>query len=140
VTTVAPQPGPAPAPQYTTDQLTLMYRQLREKKDELDKAHKAKLKPFNEAMEQIEGILATKMRTDGLQNLKTENGTAFFSTRTDIKVQDASAFREWAQQTGRYDMFQSRVSKEAVEEFVKSGNPLPPGLAYDAVTTVIVRK
>lgn len=72
--------------------------------------------------------------------MRTDNGTVFKSVRTSISIADPDEFRQWVESQGKPDFYENRVSKEAVENYINAGNPLPPGLKVSSDTTVNVRK
>jgi hypothetical protein len=131
--------GPAPV-QYSSSDLIQKYIQLRDKKAEIEAAHKAKMAPFNEAMGMIETLLGSQMMASGLQSLRADAGTSFFTTRNSYSVEDPAAFRAWAVGTGNQHLYENRVSKDAVETYVQQTGTLPPGLKANSETRVTVRK
>lgn len=136
----APSPGPAPPTTFRMDAAVDKYRQLRDRKKEIQERHASELKPYNEALEQIEVVLLHQLNTLGVDSMKTENGTAYKSTRTSISIDDPAVFRKWVEENNRPDFFENRVSKEAIQNWVNEGHSLPPGLKVSADTVVNVRK
>lgn len=122
------------------DFLAEKYRALRDKKDEIKAAQALVLKPFTDAMDQIEGMMQAQLNALGASSAKTSAGTVIQSVRRSITVADPEEFRQWAESSGHTGFYENRVSKEAIEEYVKKGNQLPPGLKTSSVTTIQVRK
>lgn len=137
-----PAPGPAPAvtPQQNMADLVDRYRRLRDKKKDIADEMKAKLAPYNEALDTLEALLLDALNKAGAESTRTAAGTVFKSTRTSYTVKDPAQFREWLETQQRFDLLETRVSKEALEEFVKTGASLPPGIGISSEVTVNVRK
>ena len=132
--------APAPPQPLAMDQLIDMYTKLRAKRDTIKARHKQELEKVNEVMERIETIIQSSLVAGGVNSVRTDAGTAFQTTRNSITVADPAAFRQWAIATGNQGLYENRVSKEAVEEYMKQGHPLPPGLKMSSDTTVNIRK
>ena len=137
--TAAPPPPPPVEPVIPMAFMAEKYRQLRERKDAIKARHLEELKPFIDAMNQIEGLMQRQLNDANATSMRTEGGTVIQATRRSITVEDPEKFRQWAEVSGHTGMYGNRVSKEAVEEYVGKGNPLPPGLKMSAVTSIQVR-
>lgn len=135
----AETPGPKP-PAPRLDIAAEKYRQLRDKKKELQDRHKAELHPYNEALDQLEAAMLDALNQSGLQSARTEAGTVFKSSRTSYSIADPSVFREWVEANARPDFYENRPSKEALETYIAAGNPLPPGIKVSSEVTINVRK
>jgi hypothetical protein len=135
-----PAPAAGPVPVVRADQAADAYRKLRDKKSDIKKRHEEELRPINEAMDQLEVVLLDVLNSTGGNSIRTGAGTVFKSTRTTYSVSDPTAFREWVEQQGCPDMFENRVSKEALEAHIANGGTLPPGIKVSSDVTVTVRK
>ena len=148
---VAAAPTPAPvqinpapvAPQeplFNLETLVMKYRDLRDKKKEVQDSIKESVAQINEAMEQLENVILNHLNTIGADSMKTKSGTAYKSTRTSYTVKDPALFREWIAENARFDLLETRVSKEAIENLIETGATLPPGLGISSDITLNVRK
>lgn len=137
-----PAPGPAPAqtPMTTLDALVDKYRRLRDRKKEIAERHRGELAPFNEALDQLGAMLLDALNRAGAESTRTKSGTVFKSTRSSYTVKDPAQFREWLEQNHRFDLLETRVSKDSIEEFLKTAGQLPPGIGISSEITVNVRK
>lgn len=122
------------------DVLVDKYRQLRDRKKEIEDATKVQLEPIRAAMSAIEAHFLLAMQQSGMQSIKTEHGTAYQSTRTSFSVQDPVEFRSWVEAQGKPEFFENRVSKDALEAWLADGNQLPPGIKMNSDVTVNIRK
>lgn len=132
--------APAPEPVMAMDFMAEKYRQLRERKDLIKERHSVELKPYTEAMNQLEAEMQRQLEAQNASSIKTAAGTVIRAVRRSITVADPEAFRQWAEANGQMGMYQNRVSPEAVEAYVEQGHQLPPGLKHTAMTTIQVRK
>ena len=55
----------------------------------------AEVKPVSEKIDQIEAYLLARQTQEGVQNYKTEYGTAYQSKLTNVKMEDPIAFRDF---------------------------------------------
>ena len=62
---------------------------LRDKKKEIKKKHEDELKPYQEAMDALEGYIMTWLHSLNANNIATDAGTAYMSTRVSATVADA---------------------------------------------------
>lgn len=80
----------------TVDEVTARYIQLRDEKDILAKRHKDEMEPLGRKMQAIENWLQAKMQQDGVDSYRTEHGTPYLNTATNVSLQDADAFKTFA--------------------------------------------
>lgn len=136
----APGPAPAPTPGENLAVYVEKYRQLRDKKKALADEFKDAVAPYNEAMGQLESLILDALNRAGVESVRTSAGTAYKSTRSSYTVKDPAQFREWIESNNRFDLLETRVSKEAIETLVESGATLPPGLGISSEVVVNIRK
>lgn len=140
---LAPAPAaPAePAPESVQlNEYVQKYRALRDKKKAIADRHKDELAPYNEALLQLGALLLDALNKQGVESVRAAAGTAYKSTRSSYTVKDPAQFREWIEANARYDLLETRVSKEAIEALVEAGESLPPGLGISSEVVVNVRK
>lgn len=124
----------------TPGELIAKYIQLRDKKKELEDAHKERMAPFNSTMMKIEGLLQKHLADNDLDNLKCEAGTVYTAVRTTAKVDDWDNFLAFVQSTDSWHFLERRASKQAVEEYLESEQELPPGVSVKRDATVNIRR
>lgn len=124
----------------TLAQLTEKYIALRNRKKEIEERHKDELRPFNEAMDQIELLALDYLNQQSVSSLKTDGGTCFKVARRSYKISDAESFLNWVENNGRSDMLEKRPAKSVIDEYVESGEALPPGLEVRTDIAVQFRK
>lgn len=116
------------------------YLQLRDKKAEIAKRHKEELEPYNRALAILENLFQQSMDQQGLENLKTDAGTAYKSTVGTVSVADWDAFFGYVREHDAWHLVEKRPAKTAVEEVLEETGELPPGLDYSRTIKINVRK
>lgn len=111
------------------------YVALRDRKKETKDRHAAELKPFDDALEALEGIMGKHLNEVGADSVKTPEGTFYRQTRVNARVADWSKVLDFAVENGRYDLFERRVNKAVVEEI-----GAVPGVEVDTTVVVNVRR
>jgi hypothetical protein len=135
-----PLPSAAPpAPLPNANELTDKYRELRDRKSAIELQMKSAMKPLTEEMVRIEGELMNLLNATGAQNINTPSGTAYKSETRRYSVDDPHILKEWAEANGRSDIFENRVSKEAMDAFIEAHGTLPPGVKLSTFVTVNIR-
>jgi hypothetical protein len=140
---VGPPPTPAEPNQNATvplDVLAMKYRQLRDKKKELEDRHSEELAPYRDAMKGLEAVLLNHLNHSGQESARTLGGTIYKTTRRSVKVVDAEALRAWSEAQGRPDIFQARVNNEVLESIIEQGGSMPPGIEISSTITVNIKK
>ena len=120
--------------------LVAKYRQLRDKVGSIKDEHSAQLKPYNDMMDAMETAALAKMQAEGIDSIKTKDGTMYQSTLRSYKVADPEAFLQWCVANDRLDMLERRAAKGPVDEFAEETQTLPPGLEASSRTGVNFRK
>ena len=116
------------------------YILLRDKTEELKKGHKEELAPYNEAMRKLEFMFQEQMDKQGLENLKSETGTAYKAIQSSVTVADWDVFRDYVLENEAFHLLEKRASKKAVEEVVEDSGELPPGLNINRTIKINVRR
>lgn len=132
-------PGPPP-PEVNHEQVVAEYRQLREDKAALEDSIKPQVQKIKQRMEVLEGLVLDVLNRTGANAVNTNSGTVYKSKKTSYSLEDPAVFRQWAESHGHMDLYENRVSKEAMEEFVTKTGTLPPGVKISEFTTVNFRK
>ncbi len=116
------------------------YVKLRDIKKRLDDEHKAKLKPINEAMETLEGMMLTMLQTTGQDSAATQAGTVYKTTKRSATIADGDAFRRHVIGTEAWELIDWRANAPAVSDYVEANKDAPPGVNYSTRIEVGVRR
>ncbi len=93
-------------------------------------------KPYTDALVTLEGLMMNHLAENGLDNVKSEFGTAFKKTGTRVRVADRGAFNQFVEQQGSLDWFTNAVSKEKIVDYVKEHGCAPSGVDVTYITDV----
>lgn len=127
---------------YTADQIVTKYIEIRDFAKEIRAKHALELKPYNDAMETLEGLAGEMMRETGQKALSTEHGTAFFSRTLSVTCEDPTSFLDFVFKHQARQFLTAHVAKEAVQVYMDGpgeGHP-PPGVKVVPVVNVNFRK
>ena len=124
----------------TAADLIAKYIELRDTIARLTDEHEAKLKPYTNGLQLIEGLLTEEInRLDG-QAIKTQHGTAYRSTVTQFRVADRELWLNYVFDNDRRDFLTTNVSKEAVKEHLDTTKEQLPGLTMTTIWKTLVRR
>jgi hypothetical protein len=137
VAEIAPANTPPPMP---IDVMVEKFIALRNKKDELEKAHKAKMAPYNLAMGTLEGFLLKALKDNGVTSMQAPAGTFYKTTHSSTKVETWAKVLDYIRENGAWDLLKADVSKTAVEAIIQETGKVPDGVVVTRYETVNVRK
>jgi predicted DNA-binding protein len=124
----------------TVDTVIAKYIELRDKKERMDKEHKARLAPMSDAMEKLEAYILKNFQETGIESARTDAGTAYVATRSSTTVADKEAFLDFVKQSEAWHLLDVRALKTAVEEYLTVNQTLPTGVNLNRVIGINVRK
>lgn len=125
----------------TPADLVRKYLELRSYVEAATTSFEESLKPYKAGMETIEGAIHKHLDDNGLDNIKTPDGTAFKKSGTRVRLADRATFLEFVKsQPDGLDYFTNNVSKEKVLGYIKQHETPPAGIDYTRYIEVQVRK
>lgn len=116
------------------------YVRLRDKIKSLDDEHKQKMKPYKEALEKLNGAMLTHLMQIGAENIRTEFGTVYRNTKTSATLADPEAFMEFVVSNEAWDLMDRKANVTAVKDYLAENNTLPPGVNFNQIVEVGVRR
>ena len=122
------------------NELVDKYVKLRDAKAAKKKEYDTELAKYDTAMEKIEAILLKHFEETGADSVKTEQGTAYRSSRTSATVADWDSFLGHVRHHDAWEMLEHRVNKKAVEEYKAANEDLPPGVNWKEEVVVNIRR
>lgn len=123
------------------DEIVERYILLRDKKAEMKRFFDEKVATVDTELERIEGELLRVFNETGIENVKTKYGTAFRDTRTSATVADRDTFfHKFVIPNEAWEFLESRVSKSAVEQYIKAHEDLPPGVNWSSAYTIKIHR
>lgn len=130
----------------TIEQAIERYITVRDAKQTKQREHDALIAKYDEALGKIEEWLQQQMVAQGLRTSNTKAGTAFFTTKDQVRLTDFEALGAFIKETGQIELLERRVSKTAVKALMGENNdgsftsPPPPGVDYIRWETVQVNR
>lgn len=124
----------------SVDDLIGEYIKLRDGIKEASKKAKLIIEPYNKRLDEIIEQLGKHLNTNGVESMKTKQGTAFFATKDFIAVEDWDAVLAYVEKTGNFELFTKAVKKDVAKTFMEDneGNQIP-GTSYGKKIEVQVR-
>lgn len=123
------------------DRLVEAYRLLRDKKAELEAAHKARIAEINRRQELIENKILELFNAAGVESARTPHGTAYVSEVITARVVSRDAFFHFVQTHDAWEMLEARANKTAVKQFIdEHDGALPPGIDVATIRKINIRK
>lgn len=116
------------------------YVELRDKKAEIESKVKEQVAEIRQQLEQLEVWIQMEADKAGVTSFKTDAGTAFVTTTDFASIADFDAMVEWVKKNDAYEVFERRVSKNAIRQYVEEHNAVPPGVSYGTKLGVNVRR
>lgn len=127
-------------PEMNITTMVERYIAARDLKAKIVAKHKEKLAPLDAAMEKTEAAILAFFNKHGMDSAKTEAGTAYRAVKSSATVTDMDALLEFVRKNDAWHFLEKRVAKTAVDEFVEAHKNLPPGVAYNQMASLNVRR
>lgn len=125
--------------EYSFDQVITKYLSLRDKIDAIEAEADAKVKLLRADMITLESWLTEQMDANGMLNLPTAHGTAYFTTHSSATVASRDAFLDHVKATQDWSLIDARANKKGVRAYIDLHNIPPPGVNYKSTRVLIVR-
>ena len=122
------------------EELVEKYIELRDAKAKITADYKAKAAVLDASLDKIEGVLLLQFQEQGMESVRTKNGTAYKSNRASATVADWDNVLSFIQENELWNMLEHRVSKQAVEQFKEAHGELPPGINWREEIVINVRR
>jgi hypothetical protein len=116
------------------------YIKLRDEIKKLDDAHKVKLAPYRDTLEQLNSALLAHLNQVGGESIRTENGTVYKTEKKSATLADKSAFWAYVVTGADWELLDWKANPVAVAKHVEEHNALPPGVNYTVTHVVGVRR
>lgn len=105
-----------------------LYVAIRDQKREMKTRHAAEMKPLQDKLDKIEGLLDTYFQQTGAKNIGTEQGTAYLYVKPSASLADPQAFMNFVREQEHFDLMDKRANVTACVAFAKKFGGLPPGV------------
>src|SRR5262245_267150 len=116
------------------------YIKLRDKKEALYEQHKAEMKKYNDALDELSGYLRGHLKSQKLNAISCDAGTAFIQRSRSATVADTATFREFVIANSNFDLADFRPKKDAVESYIEEHREGVPGVNFSTRDIVLVQR
>jgi len=124
----------------TVDEVVKGFIKLRDRKTQLKKEQADELRPITEKMTLLENWLQRELMKQGVDSMKTKEGTAFTSTVSAATVKDRDAFFDFVREKEMWDLLENRCSKQVVRDYLEETGEVVPGVNYQETKVVRIRR
>jgi hypothetical protein len=88
----------------------------------------------------LENWFTAKAQEDGLSTIKTNAGTAYWSTHHSATVGSREDLFNFCKDNNAWDLLEARASKTAVRSYIEASGEPPPGVNFKSVSVFNFRK
>lgn len=121
------------------EQAAAKYVELRTEQDRIKKDAAKKVAELEKLKVDIENWFALRAQEEGLQNIPTTAGTAYWSTIGSASVAEPSVFRQFVIDNGAWDLMETRAAKLSVKSYVEAHGAPPPGVNFSSIKVFNLR-
>ena len=116
------------------------YVKLRDRIKALDDEHKARMKPFREMLEKLNGVLLQHLISVQGDSVRTGAGTVYRTEKKSASLADPEAFMRYVIENEVWDLLDRKANVTAVEDFISENKSPPPGVNFASRYEVGVRR
>jgi hypothetical protein len=110
-------------------QLARIYRKMKTRMDEINKAYDTEMETLKENLEAIKNEIKDQMKAQGATSIKTDFGTISLVTKTRYSTQDWDSFKRFVVENDVVDLLEKRIAQTNMSKFLEENPALvPPGL------------
>jgi hypothetical protein len=125
----------------TPAELVAEYVQLRDLRKAADERYAAWVKEnYTLRMDAIELALLETLNALGSDSIASPAGTAYKKLSASVTIADAREFRRHVIGIEGWDLIDWRANKTTVQDLVKGGAEVPPGVNYSTRYTIGIRR
>lgn len=125
----------------TIGDLIAKHREIKAYVEAEEAALKERLRDHKAALMTIQTALGVMLQTEGLQNFKTDDGTAYLRHDDGLKVDSQPEFLNFVRVHERWDLANVSLLVDPIREYREKHNgELPPGVVSNPSITCIIRR
>lgn len=123
------------------EKIVRAYRNIRNRKQELNRAHEKVIADLDEKLEKLKGVMLAELNTNKGEGIRTAAGTFFRKLETIPTGSDWDAFYDWIKDNDAFDALERRIKRTFISDYMDSHDgAIPPGVSVFRRYTVEVRK
>jgi hypothetical protein len=113
---------------------------LRDKIGEIKNRQKNELKPYNETLAKLNGVLLAHLNSVNGNSISTDAGTVYRTEKKSASLADADAFMQFVVTNNAFDLLDRKANVTAVEDYINEHKSSPPGVNYSSTFVAGVRR
>lgn len=123
------------------EKLVTAYRNIRDKKQELNRAHDKVIADLDEKLAKLDAVMLAVLNDNKGEGIRTSAGTFFRVLEVIPSAGDWDAFYDWIKEEDAFDALERRIKRTFITEYMGSHEgALPPGVNVFRRYKVQVRK
>ena len=123
------------------EKLVTAFRNIRDRKQELNRAHDEVIKDLDEKLERLKGVMLAELNNNNGEGIRTAAGTFFRKLEVIPTGQDWEAFYDWIKEHDAFDALERRIKRTFISKYMDDNDgAIPPGVNVFRRYTVEVRK
>ena len=123
------------------EKLVTAFRNIRDRKQELNRAHDEVIKDLDEKLERLKGVMLAELNNNNGEGIRTAAGTFFRKLEVIPTGQDWEAFYDWIKEHDAFDALERRIKRTFISKYMEDNDgAIPPGVNVFRRYTVEVRK
>ena len=115
------------------------YVALRSQCEVIDREAKKSVAALKEKMKMLETWITLKADEEGLKNVPSMHGTAYWSTHYSCTTAEVGTFFEYVRDHDAWELLEKRPSKTGVKSFIDENGAPPPGVNFSAIRVFNVK-
>jgi hypothetical protein len=124
---------------FTIGDMIAKYHEIKAELEIAQERFDAEWKPYKEAMAALQNACGAGLVEQGLQNFKSEAGTAYLRKSDSATVDDRGTFVKFVLD-GHLDFLDARVLVDPVRAWIEQHSAEPPGVKIKSSVTCVIRK
>jgi 3-phenylpropionate/cinnamic acid dioxygenase small subunit len=113
---------------------------LRDRVDEIERAYKEAVEPFETAKHEISDHLLKSLDRIGATSVRTNEGLVTATVKNSAKATDAAVFMDFVAETGELDLLDRRPNYTACKDYAEEHGKPVPGVQLNSYRMVRVTK
>ena len=123
------------------EKLVTAFRNIRDKKQELNRAHDKVIADLDEKLERLSAVMLAELNDNKGEGIRTAAGTFYRELETIPSGQDWEAFYDWIKENDAFDALEKRIKRTFIADYMKDNDgAIPPGVTVFRRYKVQVRK
>ena len=124
---------------FTIGDMIAKFHEIKAQLEIAQEAFDAEWKPYRDARFALQTACGAVLTQQGLQNFKSDAGTAYLKKSDSVTVTNRDDFVKFVLD-GHLDFLDARVLKDPVRAWVDQHEAPPPGVKIEPSVTCIIRK